>query len=124
MVRLGERQRPEQHRIDDREDCEVGAEADGQRGDCREREARSVSQPAKCVADVLPKPVDQAETARLPAIDRHVLDAAELAARAPRGLFRRHAASHEICGVCVHVETQLVGQVAFETAPADECRDE
>jgi hypothetical protein len=76
------------------------------------------------VPDVLPKHVDDAEAARLPALERHVVDAAELAARAPGRFCRRHTVADEIGGVRVDVETQLVGEIVLELTPAEEGDDE
>jgi hypothetical protein len=73
---------------------------------------------------VLPGGVDEAKAARLPALERHVVDAAELAARTASRFGGRYALSHEISGVRVDVETQLVGEIVLEPAPADESGDE
>jgi hypothetical protein len=96
------------------------AEADGERRQCRERESWGSRQPTVRVSDVLAKRVDEAEAARLPALECHVVDAAELVARAASRICRRHAVADEIGGVGVDVETQLVGEIVLEPAAADE----
>jgi hypothetical protein len=60
----------------------------------------------------------------LPALERHVVDAAELAARTPGGLVRRDAVADEIGGVGVEVEAHLVGEIVFELTLVEEGRDE
>ena len=52
-VGFGERQRPKQDRVDDREDGGVGADAERQCNDGYSREARRFQQHARPVADVL-----------------------------------------------------------------------
>jgi hypothetical protein len=74
--------------------------------------------------DVLPKRVDETKAARLPAVDGHRVDATELATRTASRFGGRYALSHEISGVGVDVETQLVGEIVLEPAPADESGDE
>ena len=53
LVRSVDWQRPEEKRVDDREDAGAGADAEGERQDGRRREARRPSERAHRVADVL-----------------------------------------------------------------------
>ncbi|HWT44914.1 MAG TPA: hypothetical protein VN085_03070 [Vicinamibacterales bacterium] len=53
VARIGERQRTEQHGVDDAEDGRVGADADRQRQQRHDREARRPPQPAHRIVDVL-----------------------------------------------------------------------
>ena len=56
--RVAERQRRDQHRVDAAEDGGVGADAERQRGDDDERDARRAHEAAARVADVLERGVD------------------------------------------------------------------
>jgi hypothetical protein len=51
-VRLVERQRAQQHGIDDAEDRRVRADAEGKDGDDRERERRRAQQNPEAIAEV------------------------------------------------------------------------
>ena len=51
-IRLLERQRPQQHGVDDAEDGGVGADAEREHGDDRERERRGAEQDPEGVAEI------------------------------------------------------------------------
>ena len=53
LRRICNRQRAQQDALHQREDGGVGADTQGQRDDCGEREARRLAQLAQCVAEVL-----------------------------------------------------------------------
>ena len=87
----GEGERPEQHRVDDGEDGQVGADAERQGGESGDREARRLAHQADGIAQVLMELVEQAQTARLAAVRLGVVEAAEFQPRTARRLRLRHA---------------------------------
>ncbi len=119
----GERQRAQQHCVDHREDRQVGAHADGQRGDGRGGKATRLRQPAQRVADVLTHGIDQAQPERRTAVLADGIEAAKLQPRLAASLRGGHAATFEVRGTRIEMACEFVGHLPFEPpAPTERGR--
>ena len=116
-IGLRVRQRPENRRVDDAEDREVDADAEREHGD--DGGNARLAQSAYGVAAVLPQLVEQALPAGGAEFFFQAFCAAELEPRAALRLGRRHAAPHQVVGVGVDMEPQLVGDAVLEALPPE-----
>ena len=118
---VAHRQRAQQHRVDQREDRGVGADAQAERQRRRHDEAGPLQQAADAVAHVLRDVVCPAGAAHVAAGFLHLLDAADLErGQAPRLAFA-DARVDERADAALDVILQLAIEVAIErrsTTPA------
>ena len=103
-----DRQRTEQDRVDDGEDCGVEADGDGQRHDGGDGESRIPAQAAEPVAGVADQVLQPPPTARVPHRFADGPDAAQPNVRTPARLARIHARAQVLLGLHLQVEPQLV----------------
>ena len=116
-IGLRVRQGPEDRGVDDAEDREVDADAEREHRD--DGGNARVAQAAHRVAAVLPQLVEQALPAGGAELFFQGFRAAELEPRAALRLCRRHAALHQVVGVGVDMEPELVGDAVFEPLPPE-----
>ena len=111
-VRIGKR--PQQDRIDDREDCGVGSDTQRQRkqGDCRE--ARAAPQHAPREAEVVPKRFNEAQPSSVPAFLFYLLQTSEIETRSPLRFLAGHALAHILLNLPFHVKAQFIVEFAFD----------
>ena len=116
-IGLRVRQGPEDRRVDDAENREVDADAEREHRD--DGGNARAAQAAHRVAAVLPQLVEQALPAGGAEFLLQAFRPAELEPRAALRLRRRHAAPHQVLGVSVHMEPELVGNAVFEALPPE-----
>ena len=107
-------QRLQEHRIDQAEDGRVRADAEPEREYGHDGEGRRPAQQAHRISQVGAKLVEQPKAERLAAFLRSGVDTAELGARAPARIQRRHPGPHEILRVAVDMELELVADRSIE----------
>ena len=100
--------------IDDGEDGQAGAEAEGQCRDGGAGKRRCLPEHPHRVAEVQLELVEDSESARLAAIERHVVDVAKLDPRAAPCGVARHTRGDEILDVALEVVPQFFGQALLE----------
>ena len=107
MRGTGNRQRPEQQRVDDREDGGVEADGDGQRHGGGEGEARTPARAPQRIADVAEQVLQRAPAAGVPHRLADGVGAAQAHVRTPPGLAEVHAGSQVVLGLHLQMEPQL-----------------
>ncbi len=118
-LRVVDRQRLDQHGVDQAEDRRVGADPEPERQQRHERERWRPPQKPEGVADVAAQLVDQPQADRLAAFLLARSNAAELGERTPAGFLLRHAAPAQIRLIELEVDPHLVLHLALEvSAPA------
>src|SRR3954467_12371671 len=80
-LRVWKRQRPEEHRVDEREDRRRGANADGKRENRHGAERGVLTETAEGVDHILPKPVNHGEAADIAALLLSLIDGAHVTQR-------------------------------------------
>ena len=126
-VRLGERQRAEQHAVDHREDRAVGADAEGQREHDGKGEAGGAPEAPRREAEVLAQaqpPLAPAKPGVPPAGDGAAapagrVDVAQAAAGFLARPLRRHAGGDVLLGAHLEMEGQLVVDLVARRAPPE-----
>ena len=107
------RRRPEHQPIDDAEHRGVRADAECERGDDGEREARTRAQSATSVAQIAHRVLEQMHAARISRFFFHAIEAAEGEARAPRGFVDRDPRAHVLRGFALEMKSELVVELAL-----------
>ena len=92
VLRIFDRQRLHQHRVDEREDCRVGADTEPERQHRDQCERRRPAQEPKRVADVAAELAKQPDSDRVAAFVLARGNAPELGERTPAGFILRHSA--------------------------------
>ena len=110
------RQRPQQRRVNDAEHGEVDADAKSKHGN--DGWNARVSQPADRVTRVLSQFVEETLPASRPHLFLQGFGAAKLQPRSPPRVLERNAASHQVVGISIDMEPELLGNPILETAPA------
>ena len=109
---------PQHERVDEREDRGIRADAEREREDRNECEARASADAAHGIAEVGGTLVEEPHAERGAAVFLLRLDRAELDPRAPARLCWSHTAADEIVGERVDMEPEFVGHLAFERRAA------
>ena len=118
-LRIFDRQRLDQHGVDQAEDRRVGADPESERQQGHERERRRPAQEPECVADVAAQLVEQPQADGVAAFLLARRNAAELGERTPAGFLLRHAAPAQIRLIELEVGPHLVLHLTLEfSAPA------
>jgi hypothetical protein len=99
VIRIVERQRPQQHRVDYAENCCVRADSQPERQHDDDGEGRSLSKHACAESDVLNQVLDNRDAALLAALLLHLQQTAELDERVPSGLCGRHPRANVVFDV-------------------------
>jgi hypothetical protein len=123
-IGLPDRERPQQHRVDEAENGRVRADPEAERNDryCRERWCPP-HEPER-IPDVLPQPVEEAQPTRLPAVVTNAIDSAKRHPCLSHRRVWRQAAALQIGGVGVDVELELLRHAVLESAATNEGSDE
>src|SRR6266446_5901330 len=119
-VGLGKWQGTEQHRIDHGKNRQIRTEAnsEGQKsGSCK---CRGLLEQAGGVTQLPAELVKEVHAKGFPAIRFDVDGVAKLHPYLAGRFFPRHAGPHEVVGVLLNVETQLLGHSIFEITPPSE----
>src|SRR5207245_2555627 len=103
-----DRQVPQANRVDQLEDRRVGPDAEGEREDGHEREARTSPKQAQGVANVAPDVVDPFRVTRVAAGVLLLFDAAQCDHGGPPCFVRRGATSDKLLDLPIDVEPQLL----------------
>ena len=112
-----------QHRgVDEAEDRGVRADAESERRDRREREARALSKDTTGVPHVPGELFDQAGPANIAALVLHLIEAAELEAGPPARVRLAHARPHVVRDLALDVIAQLGVELRFQATPAEQPR--
>ncbi len=119
-IRVWKRQRPQEQRVNDREDREVRADADRQRRESGGGEAGRPPEQPNRVARIATYSVEHPQPACVTAVVLDAFEPAEFHACAAHGFLHRHSGAHQIVGVLLEVEAQLLGHAVLEPAPAHE----
>ena len=114
------RQRPEEDGVDDAEDGGVGADAERQRHERREREPGSPRERAHRVAQVLEQRFGERQTALIAVRFSDLREAPDPHSRLAPGVVRVHAGETELLFRHGQVELELVVQVGGVVGPAPE----
>ncbi len=109
-----ERKRPEENRVDGREERRVDADAEPQRRDRDGGGARALAHHAPSVAQILRERFEPREPAGVDAFFLRFLDAPELDERPAAGFLRGNSRLDELGGAHVEMETDLRVELAAE----------
>ena len=122
-VRIAKGQRAQQHRADEREHRGPGADADGERGDGRQRERPMLAERPDGVAHVLQRRLDAGDAAAvaLLLLDLHRTSKAHKGGAARR--FRRQAAALVLVREHLEVGLHFGVEVVVETGSGKVCTD-
>ena len=116
-LRIVDRQRLDQHGVDQAEDRGVGADPEPERQQGHQRERRRPAQQPERVADVAAQLVDQPQADGVAAFLLARANAAELGERAPAGFLFRHAPPPQIRLIELEMGPHLVLHLALEVSP-------
>ena len=107
-------QRAQQDGIDHAEDCNIGADAEGEDQNRHHGEGAIAAQGAQSKAQVLSDGGDPQRAPAFPAIFFDLVQAAEGESRGASGLLFRHAGAHIFGHLLLEVKTQFFVQVLFQ----------
>ena len=118
-LRVVDRQRLDQHGVDQAEDRRVGADPESERQQGHQRERRRPPQQPEGVADVAAQLVDQPQADGVAAFLLARVHAAELGERTPAGFLVRHTLPPQIRLIELEMDPHLVLHLTLEvSAPA------
>ena len=117
-LRVVDRQRLDQHGVDQAEDRGVGADPEPERQQGHQRERRRPPQQPECVADVAAQLVDQPQADGVAAFLLARVNAAELGERTPASLLFRDTPPPQIRLIELEVDPHLVLHLTLEVSPA------
>ena len=118
------RQRPQQHRVDDGEDCDAGADAesDGQHGDpCKERIAHERPEAPPRLTDDRFNPCAEPN---VPHLFGHLVNPAELEAGSAPSLVRRHPRRALLPDQHVEVAVEFLSELVLDLIAMEETTQE
>jgi hypothetical protein len=119
-IRAGIRQRSKEDAVDEREDCGVGADAEGD-GQYRNRaESRALSKRAQRVCHILTKAIEQREAPRVAALLFPLLDRAHLTHGSVVSLLRGHAPRDVVVDEVLHVIAKLLVELLLHPTASEE----
>ena len=110
-------QRLQHHRVHQRKDRRVRAEAEPQRQNRHRRKSWTPPHHAGGISQIAPQIVEQCHSPRRPALLAHSAYASELHARSALRLRPRHALPHQIFSVSADVKVDLTSELLIHPAP-------
>ncbi len=119
-IRVGVGQRPQQRRLDEAEDGEAAAHAEGQDEDRGDGQARALDQLSQRQPDVLHRVLDDRHRALIAIGLFHGFQSSQRQVRLPAGLVRREPAADVVVDVEGEVALDLVGEGALARRAADD----
>ena len=121
---VGNRQWPQQHRVDDGEDSDAGADAksDGQDGDPRER--RIAQERPEAPPRVTNNRIDPCAEPNVSHLFRHLVNPAELEAGRAASLGRRHPRRAFLLGQHVEVDVKFFPELVLDLIATEETPQE
>ena len=117
-LRVVDRQRLDQHGVDQAEDRRVGADPEPERQQGHQRERRRPPQQPECVADVAAQLVDQPQADGVAAFLLARVNAAELGERTPASFLFRDTPPPQIRLIELEVDPHLVLHLTLEVSSA------
>ena len=118
-IGVWERQRFQQHRVDEREDGRVRADAQRQRQEGDRCEAGRPAERAERVARVLHDAFDEVEPTCVAALFLPLIDAAKLAQRREARLLVRHSAGAQHFNLTIEVIAHLLVELGLDSSASE-----
>ena len=118
---MWDRQRPQQERVDEREDRRIGTDAECKRGDDRAREGGPAFERSNAKAQIARDGLEARGPAHLAARLLHLLDAAEFDARAAQRRLVRHALPRVLLSLVLDVGAELRVELLLDGGAREQC---
>ena len=120
LVRIADRERPQHHAVDERENRRIRADAEGERRDGGRGDAARLQHHSQRIPNVQRQFVIEAHATCLATVLLHARDRPKLEPRATQGRFSRQAGALKILGIRLEMKSHLVVHLAFEACAASQ----